>query len=193
MKFIAECALPNPHDSNFRLRAYRCEASGEEIMAMFLGDVSGGNVLCRIHDQCFTSEVLGSLRCDCKGQLDTALQRVASEGRGLVIYLQQEGRGIGLANKVAAYSVQDDTGMDTVDANVALGEPVENRTYEMIPDILSDLRISSIRLMTNNPFKLQNLERLGVCIEERIALVVDTSEHAEGYMRCKRDKMGHLF
>ena len=188
-RFVAECELPNTF-GNFRLRAYR--RGSEEPMAIVLGNFSSGNdILVRVHDQSFTSEVLGSQRCDCKEQLDAAFQFIAEEGRGVIIYLQQEGRGIGLANKIAAYALQDG-GLDTVEANLQLGFRDEQRSYECVPDILDNLGIQSVRLLTNNPFKVQFLENLGVDIAERLPLLVPTTESNRRYMRTKALRMAHI-
>ncbi len=188
-RFVAECKLPNQF-GEFRLRGYR--RGSDEPTAVVLGDVSsGGDVLVRIHDQCFTSEVLGSQRCDCKEQLDMAFMALAKEGRGVIVYLQQEGRGIGLANKIAAYSLQDQ-GLDTVEANHKLGFLDELRSYECVPDILDDLGISSVRLMTNNPFKVKALRDLGVGIAERLPLLVPSTDNNRNYMRTKALRMAHI-
>lgn len=188
VEFVAECDLPTRF-GQFRLRGYR--QGREEPTVLVMGDVSGDDVMVRVHDQCFTSEVMGSMRCDCREQLDMSMQMVAEHGRGIIIYLQQEGRGIGLANKIAAYSLQDD-GMDTVEANRELGFPDENRKYTMVPDILKDLSIQSVRLVTNNPFKVSSLEELGVTINARIPLVVVPKPTNLAYLRTKALRMAHI-
>src|ERR1043166_8569333 len=170
----SEARLPTPH-GEFRVVIYRTgEAAGlgatalgvahEEHVAMVLGDVAGAEVLTRVHSSCFTGEVLGSLRRDCRGQLDAALARIGREGRGVLVYLVQEGRGIGLGNKVRAYQLQDE-GHDTVDANLALGFDADHRSYDLAAGILRDLGVGSVRLMTNNPKKLAGLEQAGVVVD----------------------------
>ena len=164
-----------------------------EPIVVIHGDVSGAeNVIVRVHDQCFTSEVFGSRRCDCREQLHESLKLIRKE-TGIVIYLQQEGRGIGISNKVAAYSLQDSLGVDTVDANLHLGFPDELREYNCVPDILANLDIKSIRLVTNNPYKIDQLTALGVVITDRVLLDIPTNEFNIGYIRSKRDRMQHLF
>jgi GTP cyclohydrolase II len=163
----------------------------EEHVAMVLGDVRGGAVLTRVHSSCFTGEVLGSLRCDCRAQLDAALERIGKEGRGVVVYLVQEGRGIGLGNKVRAYQLQD-AGADTVDANLQLGFDADLRSYDLAAGILGDLGVSSVRLMTNNPQKISGLERAGVVVDAHEPHWVESTEHSAGYLAAKRTKLGHL-
>ena len=165
-------------------------AGPEEHVAMVLGDVSGDAVLTRVHSSCFTGEVLGSLRCDCRAQLDAALARIGVEGRGVVVYLVQEGRGIGLGNKVRAYQLQDD-GADTVDANLALGFDADHRTYDLAAGILRDLGIASVRLMTNNPDKIAGLESAGVVVTPEPHWVAAT-EHSASYLDVKKSKLGHI-
>src|SRR3954463_5190772 len=170
----SDARLPTPH-GEFRVVVYRTGQPGgldasavgldhEEHVAMVLGDVSGPDVLTRVHSSCFTGEVMGSLRCDCRAQLDAALARIAREGRGLLVYLVQEGRGIGLGNKVRAYHLQDE-GKDTVEANLALGFEADSRSYDLAAGILRDLGVRSVRLMTNNPDKRAGLERAGVTVD----------------------------
>jgi GTP cyclohydrolase II len=163
----------------------------EEHVAMVMGDVAGPNVLCRVHSSCFTGEVMGSLRCDCRAQLDAALARIAREGRGVLVYLVQEGRGIGLGNKVRAYQLQDE-GKDTVEANLALGFEADPRSYEIAVGILRDLGVTSVRLMTNNPAKQAGLEKAGVVVDALEAHWVGASEHNADYLEAKRLKLGHL-
>ncbi|KAF8069623.1 ribBA [Scenedesmus sp. PABB004] len=194
-RFIAETLLPTRHGA-FRLRGYKHSLDGgvtfTEPTAIIMGDVEGQeDVPVRVHDACFTSEVLGSLKCDCAEQLELALSYIQGAGRGMVIYLQQEGRGIGLANKIAAYALQEQ-GLDTVDANRALGLPDDCREYTSVRNILRDLRIRSVRLMTNNPRKLDVLTQLGVAISGRIPCQVQAGEHNQGYLTAKRERMDHL-
>jgi GTP cyclohydrolase II len=197
----SDARLPTPH-GEFRVVVYRVGRPGgagatavgladEEHVAMVMGDVQGPGVLCRVHSSCFTSEVLGSLRCDCRAQLDAALQRIAREGRGVLVYLVQEGRGIGLGNKVRAYQLQDE-GKDTVEANLALGFGADDRSYEIAVGILRDLGVQSVRLMTNNPAKRAGLEQAGVSVEGLEAHWVGASEHNAEYLEAKRIKLGHL-
>jgi GTP cyclohydrolase II len=197
----SEARLPMPH-GDFRVVVYRTgEAAGpgatavgmgaEEHIAMVLGDVRGGDVLTRVHSSCFTGEVLGSLRCDCRAQLDAALERIGREGRGVVVYLVQEGRGIGLGNKVRAYQLQD-AGADTVDANLQLGFDADLRSYDLAAGILADLGVTSVRLMTNNPQKLSGLERAGVVISAHESHWVASTEHSASYLAAKKTKLGHI-
>ena len=163
----------------------------EEHMAIVRGDVANGsNVLCRVHSECWTSEVLGSLKCDCREQLDRALEKIAAEGAGVVVYLRQEGRGIGLGNKIRAYDLQN-RGADTVEANLALGFEADERTYDLAATILADLGVRSVRLLTNNPLKVAGLEAAGVKIVDRISHWVGENQHNAAYLAVKRRKMGH--
>mmetsp|Transcript_9380 Transcript_9380/g.23366 ORF Transcript_9380/g.23366 Transcript_9380/m.23366 type:complete len:590 (-) Transcript_9380:360-2129(-) len=203
-EFVAETALPTDV-GQFRLRAYRTEAEdnaneycGREPSVIYAADKSPfgvdgklkTGVHVRIHDQCLTSEVFGSRRCDCSDQLKMALKHIAKHG-GAVIYMQQEGRGIGLANKVAAYALQD-VGLDTVDANLHLGFPEDCRNYGAIPSILDDMKIGSIKLMTNNPRKTNRLRQLGVEIEDTVAMSVPTTnQYNHRYLEAKHDRMDH--
>lgn len=194
-RFIAETLLPTRHGL-FRLRGYKHTVDSgvtfTEPTAIICGKVEGQeNVAVRVHDACFTSEVLGSLKCDCAEQLQLALEYIQQQPPGLVIYLQQEGRGIGLANKIAAYSLQEQ-GLDTVDANRALGLPDDCREYTSVRNIISDLKIKSIRLMTNNPRKINELAQLGIIITDRIPCVVEAGAFNQGYLEAKRDRMDHL-
>lgn len=196
----SEARLPTAN-GEFRVVVYRTGSPGgqgasalgvahEEHVAMVMGDVTGADVLCRVHSSCFTGETLGSLRCDCREQLDQALARIAKEGRGVVVYLVQEGRGIGLGNKVKAYALQDQ-GHDTVEANEALGFAADARGYDLAADILRDLGATSVRLMTNNPDKIAGLERAGVPVV-REAHWSGHTPHSEGYLDTKKSKLGHL-
>jgi GTP cyclohydrolase II len=148
-------------------------------------------VLARVHSECFTGEVLHSLKCDCREQLDQALRRIADADRGIVIYLRQEGRGIGLGNKIRAYALQQQ-GVDTVDANVKLGFPADSRRYHVAAEILDHLGIGSIALMTNNPEKVAALQKDGVAVALRLPMVINANDHNRDYLRTKNRRMGHL-
>jgi GTP cyclohydrolase II len=197
----SEAKLPTPH-GEYRVVVYRTgEVAGlgasavgtgaEEHVALVMGDVRGDEVLTRVHSSCFTGEVLGSLRCDCRAQLDAALERIGREGRGVVVYLVQEGRGIGLGNKVRAYQLQDE-GADTVDANLQLGFDADLRSYDLAAGILADLGVGSVRLMTNNPHKISGLQRAGVVVSVHESHWVGSTEHSAGYLAAKKTKLGHL-
>jgi GTP cyclohydrolase II len=198
---FSEARLPTPN-GEFRLVVYRTGLPGgigatalgaadEEHVAMVYGDVAGAGVLTRVHSSCFTGEVLHSLRCDCRQQLDQALERIAKEGRGVLVYMVQEGRGIGLGNKIRAYHLQDE-GHDTVDANLALGFDADHRSYDLAAGILRDLGVTSVRLMTNNPAKLSGLAEAGVQVDAQESHWVDASEHSAAYLAVKKAKLGHL-
>ena len=190
--FVAECNLPSKF-GQFRLRSYSYSSPTRSLdpIVLISGDVRGKeNVLVRVHDQCFTSEVFGSRRCDCREQLQQSLKSISEQG-GILIYLQQEGRGIGLPNKIAAYSLQD-MGLDTVAANEHLGFNGEMREYYAVPDILSDLEVKSIRLITNNPYKINKMRALGVNIMERISIEIPPNPYNLQYLISKRDKMAHM-
>jgi GTP cyclohydrolase II len=186
----AAARLPTPN-GDFELRVYRPAGNGEEHVAMVMGDVAGEDVLTRVHSSCFTGEVLGSQRCDCRAQLDAALARIGREGRGVLVYLVQEGRGIGLGNKIRAYALQDQ-GVDTVDANVQLGFEPDHRSYDLAAAILRDVGVRSVRLMTNNPAKIAGLESAGVKVTAHEAHWVDAPEHAAVYLEAKKNKLGHI-
>ncbi len=176
---------------DFRLFHY-VGADRKEHLALVMGEVFGAqNVLVRVHSECFTGDVLGSLRCDCGEQLHAAMRRIAAEGRGIIIYLRQEGRGIGLAQKLRAYNLQDE-GYDTVDANLLLGHQADEREYSAAAAILADLEVRSIRLMTNNPAKLDHLSKLGVSISERVPLQPSVTAENAAYLRTKVQRMQHL-
>lgn len=189
----SEARLPTPH-GEFRIVVYRppgsTGAAGDEHVAMVMGDVAGSGVLARVHSSCFTGEVLHSLRCDCRAQLDAALERIAREGRGVVIYLVQEGRGIGLGNKVRAYDLQD-RGLDTVDANLELGFDVDLRSYDLAAQMLRDLGVTSVRLMTNNPDKVAGLAKAGVPVDATEAHWVGATPHNAEYLDTKKARLGH--
>ena len=164
----------------------------EEAVALVMGDVGSTPPLVRIHSQCLTGDVFGSLRCDCRSQLEMALAMIAEEGAGVLIYEQQEGRGIGLMAKLQAYELQDG-GLDTVQANERLGFKADQREFTLPAEILKSLGISRVRLLSNNPDKVAALEHGGVKVAERIPCEVAPTTHAEEYLKTKKDKMGHLF
>lgn len=188
---IAEADLPTKY-GHFRIHAYESKLDGKCHLAIMKGDVRGKkDVLVRVHSECLTGDALGSMRCDCGEQLATALKKIEAEGCGVVLYMRQEGRGIGLANKMRAYELQDQ-GKDTVEANVLLGFAPDERDYGIGAQILADLGLSSIRLMTNNPAKRAGLEGYGLSITERVPLVMPVNEYDKNYMKVKSAKMGHI-
>ena len=187
----ARANLPSKWGS-FTIFGFVDESNGDEQTAIVHGDVRGAERCpARIHSQCHTGDVLGSLRCDCQAQLEQALEYIASVPQGAVLYLKQEGRGIGLVNKIRAYHLQD-MGMDTVDANVHLGFPSDARNYEVAAKMIDLLGIQSIDLITNNPAKIESLKELGVSVISRIPVVIESNEHNTIYLDTKRDRMGHL-
>jgi GTP cyclohydrolase II len=186
---VAEADFPSRF-GHFRI--YGFSNAQEEAVVLRMGDVTSGDPpLVRIHSQCLTGDVFHSLRCDCRAQLELALASIAAEGRGLVIYENQEGRGIGLLNKLRAYQLQDQ-GADTVEANQQLGFEADLRGYQLAGAILVHLGIRAVRLMSNNPEKIQALERAGVRVTERVPCIAEPIESAEDYMRTKKEKLGHL-
>jgi len=195
----SEADLPTVHGP-FRLIVYREAMEGatcenpvctREHMAVVRGRIGGkANVLARVHSECWTAEVMGSLKCDCREQFHTAMQRIAAEGAGVVVYLRQEGRGIGLGNKIRAYALQN-SGADTVEANLALGFEADARSYDIAGAILRDLGVKSVRLLTNNPLKVKGLEDAGVVVSSREAHWVGENQHNADYLAVKRRKMGH--
>jgi len=188
---VAETRLPTRH-GDFTAYGYRITVDGSEHIALVHGDISGPEpVLTRVHSECLTGDVFGSHRCDCGPQLDEALERIVAEGRGVVVYLRgHEGRGIGLVAKLQAYQLQDG-GRDTVDANLDLGLPADARHYGTATQVLRDLGIGSVRLMTNNPDKVSNLEDFGVPVAARVPLTPHPNDHNIAYLLTKRDRMGH--
>jgi 3,4-dihydroxy 2-butanone 4-phosphate synthase/GTP cyclohydrolase II len=188
---IAEFALPTSHGV-FRGIAYETSIDRVAHVAMVMGDIGDGkDILVRVHSECLTGDALHSLRCDCAAQRDAALDLIAREGRGVFLYLHQEGRGIGLANKLRAYELQD-RGADTVEANLALGLPVDKRDYGLGSQILVDLGVKEMRLITNNPKKIIGLEGYGLAIAGRVPLDIPPTPHNARYMETKREKMGHM-
>jgi GTP cyclohydrolase II len=187
---VASCALPTRW-GQFRLHGFADAVGGPEHAALTLGDIGdGAPVLTRLHSECLTGDTLFSLRCDCGPQLEHAMRLIAEAGRGVLLYLRQEGRGIGLVNKIRAYALQQQ-GADTVDANRALGLPDDARDYHVARDMLLLLGVRRVRLLTNNPQKLEALEALGIRAVERVPLHVPTTPHNEGYMETKAQRMGH--
>jgi len=188
---VAEARLPTPF-GEFRVIGYQNDVDRAEHVALVFGDPAGHeNVLVRMHSKCLTGDVFGSARCDCGWQLTSALRLVAAEGRGVVVYLDQEGRGIGLLNKLKAYELQD-AGADTVEANQQLGFQPDLRNYGIGAQILMDLGLTTIRVLTNNPMKLVGIEGYGLTIVERVSIVPPRNDENSGYLDVKRDKLGHL-
>jgi len=188
---VAEADLPTKY-GDFRIYVYKTKVDDFEHVAIVKGNVSGEkDVLVRVHSECFTGDTLGSKRCECGDQLEEALKRIEREGRGVVLYLRQEGRGIGLVNKIKAYSLQD-KGLDTVDANIALGFGPDMRDYGIGAQILKDLGLSSIKILTNNPTKLIALEGHGLRITGRESIQVGINDRNIGYLKTKKDRMGHI-
>ena len=188
---VEEVDLPTDH-GHFRLSMYKSRISGLEHLALVKGKVDdGAPVLVRVHSECFTGDVLGSERCDCGPQLHRAMEMVEREGRGAVLYMRQEGRGIGLENKLHAYRKQEE-GLDTVEANVALGFAPDLRDYGEGAQMLEDLGIRKVRLMTNNPCKVKGLDGYGIEIVERVPIVIPANAHDKRYLDTKREKMGHI-
>ena len=186
----AEAALPTRY-GEFRILGYRDTLTGQEHAALVMGEVADGEpVLVRMHSECLTGDALHSLRCDCGFQRDLALERIAQEGRGVLVYLRQEGRGIGLINKIRAYALQD-TGLDTVEANLALGFPPDLRDYGVGAQILRDLGVRRLRLLTNNPRKVRALSGFGLEVLERVPLQAGDNPHNARYLAAKRKRLGH--
>ena len=191
VKFVEACKLPTQW-GEFQMHGFYDEATGKEHIALTMGDVSSPEpVLARVHSECLTGDALFSLRCDCGAQLEYALAAIAKAGRGVLLYLKQEGRGIGLLNKVKAYQLQDG-GADTVEANESLGFGADLRDYSICQSMLAHLSVSQLRLLTNNPKKVAALTELGIEIVERIAISTGRNSHNEKYLDTKVGKLGHL-
>ena len=190
VKRVASAALPTEHGA-FRIVAYQNHLDSETHIALVRGEIGDGNdVLVRVHSKCLTGDVFHSARCDCGPQLETALARIAQEGRGVLLYLNQEGRGIGLANKIRAYELQDG-GLDTVEANERLGFKADQRDYGIGAQILSDLGVKTMRLLTNNPRKFVGLQGYGLAISDAVPLEIPASDLTRRYLKTKKDKLGH--
>ncbi len=191
VKVAAVAALPSRF-GRFKILGFWNNRDGKEHIALVHGDVMGhADVATRLHSECLTGDAIGSLRCDCRDQLEVALRTIATLERGLVLYMRQEGRGIGLLNKLKAYALQD-AGLDTVEANLALGFRDDERDYEVAAHMLASLNVASVRLMTNNPRKIQELEKLGVQVSGRIPHVIPANEWNRFYLETKATRSGHL-
>ncbi|MEC7929754.1 MAG: GTP cyclohydrolase II [Pseudomonadota bacterium] len=186
---IAEAKLPT-HWGDFKVIAFEDKKLNEEHLLLYMGELQNDSLL-RIHSQCLTGDTLYSLKCDCGSQLAMALQRISEEGVGMIIYMAQEGRGIGLVNKIRAYELQD-KGMNTVEANEALGFADDERDYSYCKEILSAVNISSVKLMTNNPRKIKGLEDVDIKVTERVSIEIEPNKHNEDYLKVKADKLGHM-
>src|SRR2546428_3737957 len=187
----SQARLPTRY-GQFRIHAFVCPSSGEEHVELVRGHVAGKrDVLVRLHSECVTGDVFGSERCDCGQQLDAAMKRIGWAPAGVLLYMAQEGRGIGIANKVAAYHLQD-RGLDTVEANEALGFPADPRDYEAAAEMLKILGVRSVQLMTNNPRKISGLQAQGIRVTKRIPLAMKPNPSNRHYLRTKREKLAHL-
>jgi len=188
---VAVANLPTEW-GDFQIAAYRSLTTQEEFVVLFKGEMRRDlPTLVRIHSQCLTGDVFGSTKCDCGRQLHSTMQMIEQEGRGAIVYQQQEGRGIGIVNKIRAYALQDQ-GADTVEANEQLGLAVDLRDYRQCAEILFDLGLCRVKVISNNPLKLRALEEAGLKIVERVSIEVDATEDAAGYLRTKKEKLGHL-
>lgn len=188
---VASANLPT-QIGDFKIAGYRSLNSNEEFVALYKGEMKkDAPTLVRIHSQCLTGDVFGSIKCDCGLQLKKAMEFIEAEGRGAIVYQQQEGRGIGIINKIRAYALQDE-GADTVEANEKLGFVVDAREYQQCAEILFDLGLCKVRVMSNNPDKIEALEKAGLQVLERVPIEVETEEPAAHYLRTKKEKLGHL-
>jgi 3,4-dihydroxy 2-butanone 4-phosphate synthase/GTP cyclohydrolase II len=191
LRIVAIADFPSKYGS-FKVMAFENNKDGKDHIMIVKGDVVGfENVLVRVHSSCVTADVLGSLRCDCGDQLRKAMQMIEEEGQGVLLYMQQEGRGIGLTNKIKAYMYQD-KGIDTYDANIMLGFPPDLRQYELAAMMLKKFEVSSIRILTNNPQKIKDLEAFGVKIKERIPIEIPPNSFNRYYLETKKEKFGHI-
>ena len=190
--FVASCRLPTPF-GEFWMHGFEDADTGQEHIALVLGDVGTGDaVLCRVHSECLTGDCLFSMRCDCGSQLEFAMRAISENGSGVILYLRQEGRGIGLINKIRAYELQD-KGADTVEANEKLGFDADLRDYTICKSMFLHLQVDKVRLMTNNPVKVQALNKLGIEIVERVPIETGQNDHNARYLATKAGKLGHLF
>ncbi|CAN5584123.1 hypothetical protein BH10ACI2_BH10ACI2_22360 [soil metagenome] len=188
---VATAKLPTQY-GNFLIAGYRSLISDEEYVVLYKGEMDGNvPTLVRIHSQCLTGDVFGSVKCDCGPQLHKAMEMINAAGRGAIVYQQQEGRGIGIINKIRAYALQDE-GADTVEANEELGFAIDARDYQQCAEILFDLGLCKVKVISNNPDKLAAVTRAGLQIVERVPMEVDAEESSAGYLRTKKEKMGHL-
>jgi 3,4-dihydroxy 2-butanone 4-phosphate synthase/GTP cyclohydrolase II len=189
---VAETSLPTEEYGTFRLFGFESSDKSESVIALVRGDLEKEDApLVRIHSQCLTGDVFGSARCDCGAQLHFALEKIAHRGTGILIYQLQEGRGIGLMNKLLAYSLQD-SGHDTVEANHHLGFEADQRNYDLCADVLRSIGIARVRLMSNNPQKIDGLEGAGIRVVERVPIEIPPSDSTKNYLKTKKAKLGHL-
>jgi GTP cyclohydrolase II len=191
LNFVASAKLPTIY-GEFTIYGFQDRRNNKEHVAIVAGDIAGKSALpVRVHSECLTGEVFGSLRCDCREQLQKSLEYIGQQQFGLLIYLRQEGRDIGLNNKIKAYHLQDQ-GLDTFEANLQLGLPADAREFDLATEILEYFRIGSVKIMTNNPEKIEQLEKVGIEITERIKIPSSVNQHNHAYLKAKKEKMGHL-